>query len=134
MPMRERQFTHDWLEQVGADPTAMDRPITTLSGGNQQKAILARWLSVSPRLLAVSEPTAGIDIGARAGIYEELRSRADEGLAVLMSSSDAEDLIAACDRVIVLRDGEIAAELELSNVRKSAIVAAMEGVHGDNDD
>jgi ribose transport system ATP-binding protein len=134
MPMRERQFTHDWLEQVGADPTVMDRPITTLSGGNQQKAILARWLSVSPRLLAVSEPTAGIDIGARAGIYQELRSRADEGLAVLMSSSDAEDLIAACDRVIVLRDGEIAAELELSNVRKSAIVAAMEGVHGDHDD
>jgi ribose transport system ATP-binding protein len=134
MPMRERQFTHDWLEQVGGDPSAMDRPITTLSGGNQQKAILARWLSVAPKLLAVSEPTAGIDIGARAGIYEELRSRADEGLAVLMSSSDAEDLVASCDRVIVLRDGAIAAELQLTNVSKSAIVAAMEGVHGVNDD
>ncbi|MGE0065844.1 MAG: sugar ABC transporter ATP-binding protein [Solirubrobacterales bacterium] len=133
IPTRERRFSQEWLRQVGADPGVAERPITTLSGGNQQKAILARWLSVKPRLLAVSEPTAGIDIGARAGIYEELRKRADEGLAVLMSSSDAEDLIAACDRVIVLRDGAIAADLQLANVSKSAIVAAMEGVHGDHD-
>lgn len=133
VPMRERQFTHEWLEQVGADPSVIDRPITTLSGGNQQKAVLARWLSVAPKLLAVSEPTAGIDIGARAGIYEELRARADEGLAVLMSSSDAEDLVASCDRVVVLRDGLIAAELQLNSVSKPAIVAAMEGVHGEHD-
>jgi ribose transport system ATP-binding protein len=134
LPAKERGFAHEWLLQVDADPAVMDRRITTLSGGNQQKAVLARWLSVHPRLLAVSEPTAGIDIGARAGIYAELRRRADDGLAVLMSSSDAEDLVAACDRVIVLRDGVIAASLQASDIVKSAIVASMEGVHGDHDD
>jgi ribose transport system ATP-binding protein len=132
IPSKERRFAHEWLAQVDADPAVLDRPITTLSGGNQQKAVLARWLSVAPKLLAVSEPTAGIDIGARAGIYEELRRRADDGLAVLMSSSDSEDLIASCDRVIVLRDGVITASLEQAGIGKPAIVAAMEGVHGDH--
>jgi ribose transport system ATP-binding protein len=133
-PSAERKFAYNWLLQVGADPLTMDRAITTLSGGNQQKAILARWLSVQPRLLAVSEPTAGIDIGARAGIYEQLRHRADQGLAVLMSSSDAEDLVAVCDRVIVLRDGVIVAELQGQVIGKPAIIAAMEGAHGEHDD
>lgn len=128
-PSRERRFAHEWLEQVKANPETIDMPINTLSGGNQQKAILARWLSTDPRILVLSEPTAGIDVGARASIYEELRMRADEGLTVLMSSSDPEDLIAACDRVIVLRDGQIAAELSKSEVTKTAIVGALEGVH-----
>jgi ribose transport system ATP-binding protein len=133
VPARERAFAHEWLEAVRADTTVAERRITTLSGGNQQKAVLARWLSVHPKVLAVSEPTAGIDIGARTAIYEELRRRADEGLAVLMSSSDAEDLVAVCDRVVVLRDGAVAAELEGSDLNKAAIVAAMEGVHGEQD-
>ncbi|MGE4426794.1 MAG: sugar ABC transporter ATP-binding protein, partial [Solirubrobacteraceae bacterium] len=101
----ERTFAGRWLEELDAAPDVAERPITTLSGGNQQKAVLARWLSTGPTILAVSEPTAGIDIGARTTIYERLRARADDGLAVLMSSSDAEDLVASCDRVIVLRDG-----------------------------
>jgi ribose transport system ATP-binding protein len=130
VPSLERRFAHDWLDQVGADPTVIDRPITTLSGGNQQKAVLARWLSVHPKLLVVSEPTAGIDIGARAGIHEELRRRADSGLAVLMSSSDSEDLVAACDRILVMRDGVIVSDLRTREISKSAIVAAMEGVGG----
>jgi ribose transport system ATP-binding protein len=133
IPARERRFATDWLEQVRADTQVVERPILTLSGGNQQKTLLARWLSVAPRLLAVSEPTAGIDIGSRAGIYEELRTRADEGLTVLMSSSDTEDLVAACDRVIALRDGEIAADLRLDKVSKSTILGAMEGVDGAHD-
>jgi ribose transport system ATP-binding protein len=89
---------------------------------------------VSPKLLTLSEPTAGIDIGARTTIYEEIRRRADDGLGVLMSSSDAEDLIAVCDRVIVLRDGLIARALDGPEITKQAIVAAMEGVHGEQSD
>lgn len=130
-PTKDRESGHRWLQAVQADPNVAERPITTLSGGNQQKAVIARWLSVEPRLLTLSEPTAGIDIGARTTIYEEIRSRAEEGLAVLMSSSDSEDLLAVCDRVVVLRDGEIVAELNRTELSKKAVVIAMEGAHGE---
>lgn len=132
-PARDRRFSRRWLSAVSADPDISDRAITTLSGGNQQKAVLARWLAVTPRVLTVSEPTAGIDIGARTAIYRELRKRADEGLAIVMSSSDAEDLIAVCDRVIVLRDGALVAELSRQELNKTAILAAMEGAHDEHD-
>jgi ribose transport system ATP-binding protein len=131
-PSRERSFARGWLDAVHADPNAAERHITTLSGGNQQKAVLARWLSVSPRVLVLSEPTAGVDIGARMVIYEELRRRAAEGLAILMCSSDEEDLLASCDRVIVLRDGVVVAELDREEMSKPAIVGAMEGVTSDH--
>jgi ribose transport system ATP-binding protein len=126
-----RKFSRDWLRSVKADENAAERKITTLSGGNQQKAVLARWLSVEPRVLVLSEPTAGVDIGARNVIYEQLRQRAADGLSVLMASSDVEDLLASCDRVIVLRDGVIVAELETDAMNKPAILGAMEGVDDD---
>ena len=122
VPGRERSFVRRWLTAMSADPEVADRPITTLSGGNQQKAVLARWLSTGPSVLTVSEPTAGVDIGARTAIYAELRARAAQGL------SDAEDLVAVCDRVLVLRDGHVTAELTAEGLTKSAIVDAMEGV------
>ena len=86
-------------------------------------------LSVSPRLLVLSEPTAGVDIGARTVLYDELRRRATEGLAVLMASSDLEDLLACCDRVIAVRDGVVAGEFAGARMTKSAIAYAMEGAH-----
>jgi ribose transport system ATP-binding protein len=130
-PADERRFAHRWLTAVSADIGSSERPITTLSGGNQQKAVLARWLSVAPKVLLMSEPTAGVDIGARIVIYEELRRRAKEGLAIVVASSDVEDLLAVCDRVIVLRDGIAVTELDKREMTKPAIVGAMEGVHSD---
>jgi ribose transport system ATP-binding protein len=134
MPSKDRGSGGRWLEAVKADPKVAEQPITTLSGGNQQKAVIARWLSVDPKLLTLSEPTAGIDIGARTTIYEEIRRRADEGLSVLIASSDAEDLLAVCDRVIVLRDGDIVAEISRTKLSKKAVVIAMEGAHGEEDE
>ncbi len=128
-PARERRFGRAWLSAVHADPAYGPRPISTLSGGNQQKAVLARSLSVAPRLLVLSEPTAGVDIGARTVLYDELRRRAAEGLAVLMASSDLEDLLACCDRVIAVRNGVVAGEFEGARMTKSAIAYAMEGAH-----
>jgi ribose transport system ATP-binding protein len=128
-PRAERRFARRWLTAVHADERVADRAITTLSGGNQQKAVLARWLSVAPRVLVLSEPTAGIDIGARIAIYEELRRRAaEDGLAVVMASSDVEDLLATCHRVIVLRDGVVVSEVAGNEINKSTIVGAMEGI------
>jgi ribose transport system ATP-binding protein len=132
LPGGDRAYASKWLRAVDANPKVSENRITTLSGGNQQKAVLARWLSVNPKLLALSEPTAGIDIGARTTIYAELRSRAEQGLSVLMSSSDPEDLIAVCHRVLVLRDGRVMTELVGPQITKRAIATAMEGVHSDH--
>lgn len=128
-PGRERRFAIKWLGSVNADARYGPRMISTLSGGNQQKAVLARALSVHPKVLVLSEPTAGIDIGARAVIYAELRRRAAEGLAIVMASSDVEDLLAACDRTIALRDGRVVADLSRDRMTKPSIAYAVEGAH-----
>ncbi|EFF89096.1 ribose import ATP-binding protein RbsA 2 [Streptomyces sp. e14] len=128
-PAAERRFARGWLTSVHADLAYAPRPITTLSGGNQQKAVLARALSVGPKVLVLSEPTAGIDIGARNVIYDELRRRAADGLAIVLASSDTEDLLACCDRVVALRDGRVAGEFSGDRMTKSAIAYAVEGAH-----
>jgi ribose transport system ATP-binding protein len=92
--------------------TASDQEVfSSLSGGNQQKVILARWLRREPKLLLLDEPTQGVDVGARADVYHSLRSAVDRGMAAILVSSDFKELASAADRVLVLRDGRVTAEL-----------------------
>jgi ribose transport system ATP-binding protein len=84
--------------------------LITLSGGNQQKAVLARWLGCRPRVLLLDEPTQGVDVGARADIYLHLRAAVHEGMAILLVSSDLAELLELADRVLVLGGGRIVAE------------------------
>ncbi len=97
----------DFLIRVGSDRD----PITTLSGGNQQKVVLARWLRRRPEVLLLDEPTQGVDVGARAEIYGLIRRASEEGTSVLLVASDPEELAHVCDRVVVLRGGRIAASV-----------------------
>jgi ribose transport system ATP-binding protein len=124
---RERREAHEWMERLEVADRLIDQPISTLSGGNQQKVILARWLWSRPKVMLLSEPTAGVDIGARQALYDTLRQQAEQGLAVIVCSSDVQDLLAVCTRVLVLRDGQLARELHQDRITTGAIVSAMEG-------
>jgi ABC-type sugar transport system ATPase subunit len=99
-------------------------PVTSLSGGNQQKCILARWLLIQPKVLLLDEPTRGIDVGAKAEIYGLIRKLASQGRAIIMTSSELPELLAVCDRIIVLCEGRITAEISRSQATEEAIMHA----------
>jgi ribose transport system ATP-binding protein len=125
---RERQFAAGWLRQMGVPEHVVDHPIGTLSGGNQQRVLLAKWFCTDPTLLVVSEPTAGVDVAARRAIYDLMRERVANGMALVMASSDIEDLIELSDRVVVLRNGEVVCELEGDAIQRREILTLMERV------
>jgi rhamnose transport system ATP-binding protein len=126
----ERQAVTNALGQVGvrlAAHAAQAAPVSTLSGGNQQKALFARILLRGPRVLVADEPTRGVDVGAKRAIYELLTSLAAEGLGVLLISSDAEEILGLAHRVLVMRAGRIAAELRGEAMTEAAILGAAFG-------
>ena len=103
----------------------------TLSGGNQQKVVLARWLSRNPRILLLDEPTQGVDVNARAEIYSLISKAVKEGCSVLLVTSDFEELARVADRAIVLRGGRVAAELrgaEIEPVRLTELAFSTQEV------
>jgi ABC-type sugar transport system ATPase subunit len=123
----ERQAVTSALGQVGVRVPGLAAPVSTLSGGNQQKALLARILLRGPRVLVADEPTRGVDVGAKRAIYELLTSLAAEGLGVLLISSDAEEILGLAHRVLVMRAGRIAAEFRGEAMTEAAILAAAFG-------
>ncbi|PLU83026.1 sugar ABC transporter ATP-binding protein, partial [Sinorhizobium medicae] len=122
---RQDEIVARYIAALGIKCTSPDQPIKELSGGNQQKVLLGRWLCTDPKLLIVDEPTRGIDIGAKAEVLRLLRRLADEGLGVLMISSELEELLAAADRVTVLSDGTSVAVLPRKELSEAALFAAM---------
>ena len=89
-----------------------DDAVSTLSGGNQQKVVIAKWLMTKPGIILLNDPTRGIDVGTKQEIYRLLRELADEGAAILFYSTDYDELIGSCDRVAILYDGRVVSELE----------------------
>jgi len=110
--------------QLNLRAANLELPVTTLSGGNQQKVLLARCLMTSPKVLLLDEPTRGVDVGAKAEIYEALRRLAANGLAVLFASSEIEETRMLADRVLVLRQGRIGAEFVREDATDEALFAA----------
>jgi ribose transport system ATP-binding protein len=108
---REQRGAREWIQALDVRPADPDRLYRLLSGGNQQKVILGRWLHARPTVLVLDEPTAGVDVGARQAIYALIAEQAAKGLSVVLCSSDLEDVVSLCDRALVLRDGTISAEL-----------------------
>ena len=109
---RLRARVRDVLARYSVNPPDPDAPIGRLSGGNQQKAVIGKWLQVEPSILLLHEPTQGVDVGARKQIFGYVREAADAGNAILLASSEHEDLAHLCDRVLVIRNGRIICELK----------------------
>lgn len=105
-------------------PNEPDMPLSSLSGGNAQKVLLARWMNRNPRLLLLDEPTQGVDVGTRAMIFDALRKAAGQGMSVICASSDAEQLAEICDRVLIFARGRIVQELTGADLTKAGIAAA----------
>ncbi len=103
----ERASAFEWTKALDVRPPGVERPVRTLSGGNQQKVVLARWLLRECRVLLLDEPTRGVDVGARSEIYTLVRSLAARGMAVVVVSSEVEEVLGLVDRVLVVREGRI---------------------------
>jgi ribose transport system ATP-binding protein len=124
---RQQAFVERYMSRMGIKATSAEQPIRELSGGNQQKVLLARWLCTDPRLLILDEPTRGIDIGARGEIQHLMNELAESGLGVLMISSELEELVEGTTRVVGLRKGRDVAELRGDEISEHAIIHAMAG-------
>ena len=120
----ERRAVDEMVRLLAIKAADLDVPVAALSGGNQQKVVLAKWLMTRPRIVLLADPTRGIDVGTKSEIYRLLRRLADEGAAVLLYSTDYAELIGCCDRVLVLYAGRIVRELEGEAITEHALVAS----------
>ena len=123
----ERDFATDWAQRLSLKYGRLTDPVSRLSGGNQQKVVLAKWLSRKPRLLIVDEPTRGIDIATKAEVHRLLVQLARDGVAVLMISSELPEVLAIGDRILVMREGRVTAELGHEQASEETIMAAATG-------
>jgi D-xylose transport system ATP-binding protein len=125
---RERALAEKQVAQLGIKAPGIDTIVGTLSGGNQQKVILGRWLNAGPKIFILDEPTRGIDIGAKVEIYKLLDRLAEEGVAVIIISSELPEVLGMSDRILVMSEGAIVSEFTRENATKEAIMEFATGV------
>jgi rhamnose transport system ATP-binding protein len=121
----ERDLAQEFIRDLAVKTSGPDAPGGSLSGGNQQKVSLARWLATKPKLLILDEPTQGVDVGAKSEIHKIIRHLAKEGMAVLMISSDLPEVLGMSDRIAVMRGGTIAAMLPGKSDAHAVMAAAL---------
>jgi rhamnose transport system ATP-binding protein len=120
---RERALAQDFVARFAIKTPSLDAPVMQLSGGNQQKVALARWLATRPAVLILDEPTQGVDVGAKAEIHRLMVELADSGLAILMISSELPEILGMSDRIAVMRAGAIAGILERADATQERVMA-----------
>lgn len=124
---RETEFAQEAVERLGVKTATIETQVGTLSGGNQQKVVIGRWLMKGPKVLIFDEPTRGIDVGAKAEIYTQMRKLTEEGIAILMISSDMEEVLAMSDRVAVMREGQIMGILDGNTATEEQVMTLAVG-------
>ena len=122
-----KQLAQRYLSRMNVKARSAEQKIAMLSGGNQQKVVLARGLATEPRILLLHEPTRGIDVGAKAEIYQILNRLAARGIAILVVSSELPELIGQCDRIIAMFNGEIAGEFTRAEATEERILGSAMG-------
>jgi ABC-type sugar transport system ATPase subunit len=120
----EQRAAQTMVEELGVSLRSLEAPVRTLSGGNQQKVLFAKWLIRPPRVLIADEPTRGVDVGAKRAIYELLASLAAEGMSILLISSEVEEVLGLSDRVLVMRQGAVVDELEGDRMTADVVMRA----------
>ena len=123
----DRALVGSAADRAGVAQRVLPRQVMTLSGGNQQKSILARWLMRGCALLVCIEPTRGVDVGAKAEIYRELESLAQDGTGILVVSTDLPEVLGICDRVLVMFRGRVTAQLDPRTATEQDLLLAMQG-------
>jgi rhamnose transport system ATP-binding protein len=123
----ERSRSLDWAVRLQVKYARLADAVSTLSGGNQQKVVLAKWLATGPKVLIVDEPTRGIDVGTKAEVHRLLSHLAADGVAVLMISSDLPEVLGMADRVLVMHEGRLTAELDRTDATEETVMAAATG-------
>jgi rhamnose transport system ATP-binding protein len=126
---KEREIAARWTQRMQLKGH-IEEPASILSGGNQQKVVLAKWLATQPKLLIVDEPTRGVDVGAKSEVHRTLSQLAKQGLAIIMISSDLPEVIGMADRVLVMHEGKLTAELSRAEATEEAIMFAATGQVG----
>jgi ribose transport system ATP-binding protein len=126
----EQRLAADMIGRLAIRTRSPSTPVGDLSGGNQQKVALGKWLAAEPRLLLLDDPTRGVDIQTRRDIYHRIRRLAAQGVGVLLSSTDTIELVGTCDRVLVMYEGRIVSALEGSAITEQNIVSAAVGLAG----
>src|SRR5256886_1295281 len=120
---REKEIARDYTRRLGIKTPTIFAPVTTLSGGNQQKVALSRWLITKPSLLILDEPTQGIDVGAKSEVHALMTELASQGVAILMISSELPEVLGMSDRIAVMYGGTIVATLDRAEATQQRILA-----------
>jgi ribose transport system ATP-binding protein len=119
---QERKTAAEQVESLNVKTPGIETKVLNLSGGNQQKVVLGKWLAMTPRVMILDEPTRGIDVGAKAEIYRLMRELADGGAVILMISSDMEEVLNVSDRIAVMHEGEISGVLERADCNEQNVM------------
>ena len=127
-PWLERRLARLFIDQLRIKASSAGQEVRTLSGGNQQKVVLSKWLAAEPRVLILDEPTRGVDVGAKADVHRTISHLAAQGLAIVLISSELPEALGMSDRIVVLREGHVAAELERTQATSERIMDAATGV------
>lgn len=128
--LQEQRIAQDMRQSLRIRSAGLQQPVAQLSGGNQQKVVLAKWLLTQPRLLILDEPTRGIDVGAKFEIYSLMNALAAQGMGILMISSDMPELLGMCDRIHVMSEGSLVAELDRTEASQERIMRAIVAASG----
>ena len=125
---KKKKLAEEYIKNLSIRPPLPDRAARDLSGGNQQKVVIAKWLATDPKVLILDEPTRGVDVGAKVEIYHLMRELTRRGMSIIFISSEMPELLGMCDRILVMHEGRISGEFDRSEMNQQALMRAASGI------